>query len=190
MSTIVAIKKNGIAALGADTLIKYGDTNESAEFTENFSKIVRVGESYMAFVGHASFGLVLNSYFSKLDEVPRFGSRQQVFDAACQMHTVLKRDYFLNPNEDDDDVFESSQLDSLIVNPSGIFGLYSMRFVQEYSKFYAFGSGAQYALGALSALYDKTDSVEEIARGALAAAANFDDGTGKPFEVVTVLGPN
>ena len=189
MSTIVVVKKNGVAAIGADTLTKYGDTKESARFTENFSKIIRVGDSYLAFVGHASFGLVLNSYFSKFAEPPMLNSRQSIFETACQMHTALKRDYFLDPAEEDDDTFESSQLDCLIGNPAGIFGLYTLRFVQQYSKFYAFGSGAQYALGAMSAIYETASSAEAIARSALTAAGDFDDGTEGPYEVSTVLGP-
>lgn len=186
MSTVVVVKKQGVAAIGADTLAKYGDVKEGAEYTKGFSKIITVGESRLAFVGHASFGLMLNSYFSKLPDEPRLDSRQSIFDAACAMHSVLKRDYYLNPNEEDDDTFESSQIECLIANPYGIFGLYSLRFVQEYTKFYAFGSGAQYALGALYACYLSPQTAEELVNTALGAAADFDDGTQGPFEIQTI----
>ena len=186
MSTIVVVKKNGKAVIAADTLIKYGDANESAEYTVGCSKLLEVGDSHLAFVGHASFGLVLNSYFSSLDDLPRFDSRESIYQAACAMHPTLKKSYYLNPNEDEDDVFESTQFDSLICNPSGIFGLYSLRFVQEYKKFYAFGSGYGFAMGAMRAAYPLLDSVEDIAKAGLEAAADFDDGTLGPFEMKTV----
>ena len=98
------------------------------------------------------------------------------------MHPVLKKQYFLNASEDDDDALESSQAEYLLVNQSGIYGVYSQRFVQKYRSFYAFGSGAQYALGALFALKDSAMGPEEVAKRSLQAAAELDDGTGGPFE--------
>ena len=40
-----------------------------------------------------------------------------------------------------------------IANAHGIFGVYSMRDVIEYERFWASGSGGDYALGAMHALY-------------------------------------
>ncbi len=186
MSTIVVVKKSGYAAIGADTLTKFGYTNERADYVENNSKIIIVGASYIATAGHASIDLVLTSYFTKLKSKPRFDSTQSIFETARRLHQSLKEDYFLNPHEDDDDEFESSQFSWLIANPHGIFGIYRLRSVQEYAKFYSFGTGYRLALGAMHAVYDHTDSAEEIARTGLLAAAEFDDSTGLPIEVYTV----
>ncbi len=186
MSTVVVVKKNGYAAIGADTLTKWGYINESAKNVENHSKIITIGASYIACTGHASMELVLTSYFSRLKSKSRLDSVQDIFHTALRLHQSLKEDYFLNPHEDKDDEFESSQFSCLIANPSGIFGLYRLRSVQEYSKFYAFGTGCVFALGAMHAVYDKTESAEEIARAGLLAAAEFDDSTGLPIEVYTV----
>lgn len=72
-------------------------------------------------------------------------------------------------------------MDVLIANPRGIFGVAEHRTVQEFSRFYAYGSGSDYALGALYALYDQPGlGAEDIARRAIEAAAEFDDGTGLP----------
>ena len=69
----------------------------------------------------------------------------------------------------------------LIANPHGIFGVAAHRTVQEFSKFYAFGSGSDYAMGALYASYSQSrKSAENIAQLAIKAAAVFDDGTGLP----------
>jgi len=186
MSTAVVVRKGAYAAIGADTLYKLGYTKESAETVRSCSKILKIGDSFFACVGDASGGLVFQSYFSRLRRIPPLDSVQAIFEAARKMHKSLKEDYYLRPVEEKDDPFESSQIECLIANASGIFGLYSLRSVQEYSKFYAFGSGYRVALGAMHAAYAAASSAEEVARAGLEAAAEFDDGTGLPIEVHTL----
>ncbi|HEY6543921.1 MAG TPA: hypothetical protein VIZ64_03405, partial [Dokdonella sp.] len=63
----------------------------------------------------------------------------------------------------------------------GIFGVAAHRTVQEFSKFYAFGSGGDIALGVMYAMYDDPKhSAEDVARAAIEGAAEFDDSTGAP----------
>ncbi len=38
MSTVVVVRKEGIAAIGGDTLTSYGGTKESAAYIRNHSK--------------------------------------------------------------------------------------------------------------------------------------------------------
>ena len=72
-------------------------------------------------------------------------------------------------------------MDVLIANPHGICGVAAHRTVQEFSRFYAYGSGSDYALGALYSVYNQPEkSAEEIARHAIVAAAEFDDRSGLP----------
>lgn len=186
MSTIVAVQKNGVAVIGADTLTKFGGTKENAGYIVNPSKIVKIGQSYIACVGHASFGLVLESYFASLKAIPRLDSPKDIFKFSLQLHQKLKKNYFLRPEEHDDDEFESSQFFCLIANASGIFGLYNLRSVQAYSKFYSFGTGYRFAVGAMHAVYDQADTAEAIARAGLAAAVEFDDCTSLPLELYSI----
>jgi ATP-dependent HslUV protease, peptidase subunit HslV len=186
MSTVVVVRKAKQAAIGADTLAKLGATKEAAEHIVNPAKIIKVGDSYIATVGHASWDLVLSSYFSKLKMPPKLDSKVRIFEEARKLHHVLKDKYFLNPKEDEEDSFESSRMDSLIANPSGIFGLYSVRSVQEYSKFYAFGTGYKFALGAMQAIYSTNADAKVIAQVGLEAAAMFDDSTQAPLEIKTI----
>ncbi|HTE17182.1 MAG TPA: hypothetical protein VK689_02240 [Armatimonadota bacterium] len=186
MSTIVVVKKDGVVAIAADTLTTYGGTKESAEYIVNSSKLLRVGETVLSTVGHASWRTVLSSYLSAQAEPPALDSVEAIFEWVRGMHGVLKEDYFLKLNGDEDDDFERTHLCSLIANPSGIFGIYTMRSVQEYRKFYAFGSGMEYALGAMHAVYDTAASAEAVARAGVEAGAAFDDGSGLPLEVITI----
>lgn len=102
------------------------------------------------------------------------------------LHKVLKEKYHLTPYNDEEDSFESSRFESLIVNPYGIFKTYELRSVQQFIQFAAIGSGAPYALGAIQALYNRLDSAEEIAKAALNAVIELDDSSGLPGTFYTV----
>ena len=75
MSTIVVARKNGQVSIAADTLTTFGSLRESADLICNPTKIMQVGESFLAVAGQASLNLVLQSYFAGLDELPTFESR-------------------------------------------------------------------------------------------------------------------
>ena len=181
MTTIAVVRKNGYCAIAADTLTKWGTGKESAAYVANNTKIVRVGESYIAGSGTSTFKLILRDYFARRDVPARFDSTINIFKTWQAFHAVLKEQYFLVTVGEKDDTLESSKFDVLIANPHGIFGVGAHRTVQEYRKFYAIGSGTDLALGAMYASYDAPRlSAEQVARRAIEAAAEFDDATGLP----------
>jgi ATP-dependent HslUV protease, peptidase subunit HslV len=186
MTTIAVVKKDGIAAIAADTLTKWGSAKESAAYITNHEKILRVGDSYLAITGSATFKMVLKDYFESATDV-RLSTTPEIFRTWNRLHSALKERYFLMPEEDKEDALESSRMDVLIANPRGIFGVSGHRTVQEFSRFYAYGSGSDYALGALYSAYDLTGrSAEELARHAIETANEFDDGTGLPITSFTL----
>ena len=187
MSTIVVVKKDGRAVMGADTLMKYGSLKQGRELIDNSTKILKIHDNYISTVGDCAFHYALNSYSSRIEKPLVLTSTFEIFEFACDFHKSLKEDYFLRPEEEEDDDFESSRFESLIMNEKGIFGLYSLRSVDEYSKYFSFGTGSRFALGAMQAVYDSRLSAEEVAIKGLEAAAFFDDATSKPFEIHTVL---
>ena len=182
MTTIAVVKKNGYAAIAADTLTKWGSGKESADYVANNDKIVQVGSTYLAGSGSATFKMIMRDYFSKPRVSPRFEDPMAIFQTWQRFHIALKEKYFLVAGADKDDSLESTRLDVLLANPSGIFGIGAHRTIQEYSKFYAIGSGTDLALGALYAAYNdpKRDALA-LARLAVEAAAEFDDATGLPI---------
>lgn len=186
MTTLAVVRKNGVAAIAADTLTKWGTSKESAAYVRNHSKLIQVGDSWLGLTGYTTFILILKDYFSQPDVVANFQSVPSIFKTWQTLHAALKEQYFLLPGEDKDDDIESSQMDVLIANPHGIFGVAEHRSVQEFSKFYSYGSGSDLAMGAMHALYDSPLSAEEIARKAIEVAAEFDDRTGPPIEVRTI----
>jgi ATP-dependent HslUV protease subunit HslV len=113
-------------------------------------------------------------------------SRFSIFESFLALHPLLKEKYFLNAKDEDDDPYESTQIDALIANPSGIFGVHSLREVTEYKKFWAIGSGAEYALGAMFAVFDKASTAEEIASIGVAAGAEFNNASAMPLSSYVV----
>ncbi len=78
------------------------------------------------------------------------------------------------------------RMELIIASPGGLFGAYPQRSVQEYRRFYAFGSGAEYAMGAMQVAWDQTDSAEDLARIGVETAAKFDVGSGLPLSLRTI----
>ena len=187
MTTIVVVRKNGVAAIAADTLTKWGTGKESAKYIANNDKLVRAGDSWIGAAGGATFKIIMRDYFVQPKVKPRFDTTLNIFKTWQKFHAALKDRYFLVTASDKDDTLESSRFDVLIANPSGIFGVGAHRTVQEYTRFYAIGSGTDLALGAMYAMYDDPKlSAGQIALRAVEAAAEFDDSTALPASLQTV----
>lgn len=190
MTTLAVVRKNGQFAIAADTLTKWGSTKESSIYVTNHEKIFQVGDSFLAITGTTTFKLILTEYFLQLETPPKFDSVPSIFRTWQELHAVMKERYFLNAHEDKEDDLETSRMYVLIVNAHGIFGVAPHRTVQEFSKFYAYGAGADYAMGALYASYDQPKlNAEALARLAVEAAAEFDDSTGGPISSHLIRAP-
>ncbi len=181
MSTLVVVKKNNKACIAADTMTCFGSNKQLATYDAHPTKIQRIGDTYLGLVGSAAHNIVMESIFLSEKTIPHFQNRLAIFEFFRKLHPRLREEYFLNPKENDDDPYESNQMDIFIANQYGIFGLYSLREVFEYLKFWAIGSGSEYALGAMYAAFDHFDSAETIARIGVEAGIEFDDGSGEPI---------
>jgi len=182
VSTIVAVLKNNRVCIAADSLTSFGDTRQPAEFVTDFDKILHFGEhTHIGIVGSAAHHLVMQNLLEKHADKIDFSDRFTIFESMRQIHPILKDEYFLNSKDEDDDSYESSRVDALIVNRGGIFGLYSLREVDQYSRFWAIGSGAEFALGAMQVAYGLLDDADSIARAGIEAGACFDSSSALPM---------
>ena len=64
--------------------------------------------------------------------------------------------------------------------------MYSMREVFEYTQFWAVGSGREFALGAMQALYGRLRSASAVAKAGVEAGAIFDKNSGLPMTMYTL----
>ena len=184
MSTIVVVKKNGLATIAADTLTTFGNTKESANYIVNNEKIFKYKGNFLGVSGSASLGIAVEDFLKKTKKKVSLSCVTDIFCFGLLLHKELKEKYFLRADDEED--FETFRGDILIANANGIFGLSSYRYVQEFSKFYANGSGTEYALGAMFAVYDDNKTAEEIAHLGVQAGTEFDDGSGLPITSYTI----
>jgi len=185
MTTLVVVRKNSAAAIAADSLTTFGDTRLSAEFDRTYDKIVDYKGTYIGLCGSAAHQLVFESLLAKHDDLD-FSTKRSIFETFRKLHPILKEQHFLNPKEEEDDPYESTQVTALIANPNGIFGVYSMREVFEYTRFWAIGSGREFALGAMLSQYDQLKTAEAVAEAGINAGAIFDKNSALPLTMFTV----
>jgi len=186
LSTIVVARKGQNACIAADTLTTFGDVRLASSFDCHHSKIQTFGKTHMGIVGSAAHTLVAERAFNDKELKADFSTRDSSFDTLLRLHPVLKEQYFLNAKDAEEDPYETSQIDAVYINANGIFALFSLREVYEYTRFWAVGSGAYYALGAMHAVYDKYKSAKDIAKAGVEAGATFDTSSQLPMNFKTV----
>jgi len=180
VTTLVMVKKAGVVSIAGDSQSTFGETRVGATYDARYNKIFRLDDNFIAVSGSAAHDLVLQSALVKLKNRD-LSSRLAIFETFRKLHNKLKEDYFLNTEEEDNDPYESSQMTVLIANPHGIFAVYSMREVYEYHRFWAIGSGRDFALGAMYASYDSAMTAAEIAQLGVKAGAEFDIASSLPM---------
>lgn len=188
MSTVVVVRKGNRVVIAADTMSTSGSTKINSKYKRDHNKILLYGDSYIGVVGDAVQHNILTSLFNSKEHKGRlsFVSAVAIFETFRALHPVLKEEYFTNTTEEENDPYESSQITALIANPYGIFEIDSWREVFEYERFWAVGSGRDYALGAMFAAYETAASAEQIAELGILAGCEFDDGSGAPFTLRAV----
>jgi ATP-dependent HslUV protease subunit HslV len=186
MTTIVAVRRDGVLSLAADTLCVHGDQSMSVNHYPN-CQIIDINGSLLGITGSSSMRLAVEHYFANNPEQANFGSVQAIYEAWLHLHAALRSDYFLMGADDDDTSYESSGMDAMIANETGAYVASGYRSVYEILRYHAIGMGDQYALGAMHALYaQEALSAQDIALGGITAAAEFHVGTALPATVFTV----
>ncbi len=190
MTTLVVVKKAGVVAIAADSLVTFGDTRLAHRFEDN-RKLFKVdavgGASYVGMAGTvAHFPVLRKAMLALPKDQLHLHSKDQVFDTFIKLHPVLKESFFLQTKEDDNDPYESSQFSVVLANSSGIYGLYSYREVFEFKEFWAVGSGRNFALGALHTAWPHAKTARELALLGVQAGCEFDKNSALPAEVFTL----
>lgn len=188
MTTIVVVKKGGKAVIASDTLTTFGATRLGSKHDAAPEKILRHKATFFGIAGSAAHQMVLASILNNHEKAKdfSFNDRHEIYESFRKIHPILKEETYLNAKEEDNDPYESSQLTALVANAAGIFGVYSMREVFEFDRFWAIGSGRDFALGAMYATYNSTKSAKQIASLGVMAGVEYDTGTGLPLNVATV----
>jgi ATP-dependent HslUV protease, peptidase subunit HslV len=191
MTTLVAVRKGQHAVIAADSLTTFGDTRLAASYDRGYEKIVRykdakLGDTLVGLCGSAAHQLVFESLLTTQTDL-NFSSKAEVFETFRKLHPILKEQHFLNPKEDEDDPYESTQITALIANQHGIFGVYSMREVFEFTQFWAAGSGREFALGSMYQAYQNPAcSAADVAKIGIETGAHFDKNSSLPMSLYSI----
>jgi ATP-dependent protease HslVU (ClpYQ) peptidase subunit len=180
MTTIVVVRKGDVAVIAADSLTTFGTTRLAPAYDRSPQKVTVYGDSFIGVAGSAAHQLELENVLVRTPNLG-FHGKAQIYESFRKLHPVLKDEAFLNPKEEEDDPYESSQMTVMVANPSGIFAVYSMREVFEFDRFWAIGSGRDFALGAMYTIYDRTPNAAAVAEAGVSAGAEFDTGTAPPI---------
>ena len=181
MTTIVVVRKAGQIAIASDSLVTFGEVRLPGGYEAN-QKIIKVDDSYIGLAGSTAHFAVVRRVLVEMGTLT-LSSRDEVFDTFHRAHSLLKDKYFLNPKEDEGDPYESSQITAVIANPSGIYGVYSLREVFRFERFWGIGSGRNFALGAMFSSYARLRSAQAIAIAGVKAGIEFDKSSSGPHRV-------
>ena len=166
--------------MAADALTTFEETKLPSGYDAAPEKIIRLGDDVLVgVVGYTAHFLVIESALASLEDAD-FSSRRAIFETFRVLHPILKDEYFLNTEAEEGDPYESSQIAVLVASPHGIFGVYDLREVHEYTRFWAMGSGTNFALGAMFTAYEGEASARELAVLGVRAGAEFDRNSSLP----------
>ncbi len=183
MTAIVAVRKGKKSVIASDSLTTFGSRHVT---TDNHSslKIRKVGNSYVALSGYTLYKNILDDYLKDRRTI-KLNSKEAIYRFILKFWKELKDNYSYVNNQSGSKYQPFADLNSrfLILNKNGIFTVDSNMTVTRFKQYYAIGSGSDYCLGALHALYHTDMSAKEIARKSIAAGIAFDAHCGGKIKV-------
>jgi ATP-dependent protease HslVU (ClpYQ) peptidase subunit len=188
MSIAVAVKKGQDIVIASDTQDNFG-TNTVSFDNYSAKKVIRIGNSYVATTGWGLYEDIFDDYLLLKEDVV-LESKAQIFSFFMQFWKDLHEKYSFvkdQTDEDHDSPFGGLDATFLIANPQGIFYVSSNMSVTKFEKYFAIGSGADFSLGTLYAIYDLDYTAEEIAKKAVDAAIMFNVYCGGEIDLFSVV---
>ena len=187
MSIAVAVQKHGRITIGTDSQTSFGASRMPVENLRTV-KTHRIGNSVMATTGWGLYENILDDYLGRHPNT-ELGGRQQIFGFFMRLWQDLRERYTMvkeQCDKDDDSPFASLDASFLVVNNEGIFHVGTDMSVTQFERYYAIGSGADFSLGALEALYADTPDAETLCNRAVEVAIAFDVHCGGPVQMESV----
>ena len=175
MSIIVAINRNDAVTMASDSLTCFGEGEQTPPDNCRTRKIIPLGDGFLGGTGWAVYDDIIEHWISNRT-VPPLTTRKEVFAFFLDLWRGMRDGYpFVNDQANSKDT-PFTDLDSsfLIGSPGGIFKVSSDLGVTAFQQYAAIGSGAEYALGALDALWNRVTDDEELVRAAVDAACTLD----------------
>lgn len=187
MSIVVAVKKNDKTVVCSDSQVNFGSMSvDSSNYKA--CKIWRWGDNIICRTGWEKYQLLLRNFLLShdkqlLSDETVVADLFQQFWKHCKSEHGLVSDQAGNHNTP----WLNADSDFMIVNRNGIFQVSSDLSVARYEHFHATGSGRDWALGAISALYPKkNESALQIAKQAVKIGCTYNVFCGGPVKTIQV----
>ena len=185
MSIYCAVEKDQKIVFGCDSIHTFGRMVSPKGFIQT-PKIVFGTDFACGIAGTPSVRLHLNVFLSKGEGLSELKGEDEVFDFFHKFFEFLKDERYLNPDVSDDTDFEAWEFEFLLTNKHGIFSIHELREVFRHRNFFAIGSGSEFALGAMHAVYDTTPfDAKAVVNAGLTAADAFDSMSSSPFNILS-----
>ena len=187
MSVAVAVLRDDSLALATDSMIHFGGEKVPANNLAD-TKMRRVGPAWVAATGWSLYSNILDDWLGGRKRAPSLANEGAIFRFFNDFWSQLHDRYSFVKDQPDDHDSPFGDLDStfLIASPGGLFHVASDLSVTRFQRYFAIGSGASLAIGAVHALWDSDHTAEEIATKAVASAVDHDLYCGGPLNLQTV----
>ncbi len=183
MTAIVAVRKGKKAVIASDSLTTFGGQHVSQE---NYSsvKIRKIGNSYVAMSGYSVYKNILDEYLKDRKAV-KLNTKKEIYRFVLKFWKEMKDNYAFVNNQSNSKSHPFADLNSrfMVLNKRGIFTISGNMTVTRFKQYYAIGSGAEYCLGVVHALYDSDLSARAIAKKAIDASVTFDPWCGGKIRI-------
>ncbi|MEE9351164.1 MAG: hypothetical protein V3U78_02795 [Thiotrichaceae bacterium] len=184
MTVLSIVRKNDKVCIAADTILNLNGNTVSADINRHSDKIFKFHDTYFAYTGSTQSSIMLKHALEEHGHDLSFSGQSNIYKSLLLLHAILKENYFTKTdNSNTNQPVEDMHINFLLANPSGIYQVLGDRFVGEISKYWAAGSGAKLALGAMHSCYDSLDDPNEIATKGIHAACQFDHHCGLPMTI-------
>ncbi len=186
MSIAVAVRVADEIVIATDSKRTFG-SGAVPEHNLRDAKMRKIGEAYLATTGWGVYTNIMDDYL-RAGRTPKLTSSASIFSFFRTFWKVLHDRYaFVNDQcSEPDSPFGDLDASFLVASAHGIFYVACDMSVTEFDNYYAVGSGAPYALGALHALHTPKANAEAIARKAVAAASDLDIYCGGDVNLATL----
>jgi len=184
MSIAVAIRNARQIVLGSDTQTSFGSSRVPTDNLKT-TKIHQIGDAYLATTGWGLYENILDDYLARSPNT-KINTKQAIFSFFMAFWKALHEHYpFVKdqPDKEDESPFGSLDASFLAISMQGVFHIGADMSVSSFEKYYAIGSGADYALGAVAALYEDDLDATVLCRKAISAAIDFDVHCGGEIDI-------
>lgn len=191
MTTIVAVQGSGWAVVGYDSQVTEEDGRRYT-MARGSSKVAKNGEYLLGAAGDVRAINILAYAFAPPKVGDLIGVRLDRFITSRfvpAMRSCFETQGYAASKESKE-IAEQGSVVLVVVNGTIYVIGEDYAWVRDSGAIYAFGSGGDYALGALYSygvekVTSRVDVAQDYIRSSLAVASRLDPGTGAPFHVMT-----